>query len=525
MMYVRRPLLLLTCIAGLGFASVVAANDEPARAKNMQVSGDAVHFSYPHARGLLTLKVAGPGDLFFTASFDSGQTPSLSLFDSSGHALPDGQYSWEMGAKPRLGRAAENALDAARRESGGADGSSRAPVITPTSSVSGYFRVLNGRFVDPEVREPGSETSESTRAITNKDSVVLDDQIVQGSICAGLDCSNGESFGFDTIRIKENNLRIKAQDTSTSASFPTRDWELTFNDSENGGANRFSVTDVDAGRAPFTIEAGAPANALYVSDGGEVGFGTQTPVVEVHVQDGNSPTMRLEQDASNGFTPQTWDVAGNEANFFVRDVTNGSELPFKIKPGAPTGTLFLAADGKVGIGTESPSGQLTLQANGKVDLDLTSTASGGNSWRIRSHHVTGQLNFIDNTNSKAPFKMLPAANSSLLVIGGTPTLTPDADQVSINGNLVVNGTITPDYVFEPDYPLLPLEEQAAYMWENKHLPAVGGAVIENGQHKIDVARRADGVLEELEKAHIYIDQLHSMIKDLSQRIEKLEGQP
>ena len=54
------------------------------------------------------------------------------------------------------------------------------------------------------------------------DQVILDDLIVDGSICVGLDCVNGESFGFDTLRLKENNLRIRAVDTSSTSSFPTR---------------------------------------------------------------------------------------------------------------------------------------------------------------------------------------------------------------------------------------------------------------------------------------------------------------
>ena len=62
-----------------------------------------------------------------------------------------------------------------------------------------------------------------------------------------MDCVNGESFGFDTIRIKENNLRIHAEDTSNTASFPGNDWRLTFNDSSNGGLNKFSIDDVDGG--------------------------------------------------------------------------------------------------------------------------------------------------------------------------------------------------------------------------------------------------------------------------------------
>ena len=49
------------------------------------------------------------------------------------------------------------------------------------------------------------------------------DTIIQGSLCTGVDCTTGESYGFDTIRLKENNLRIKFMDTSASGSFPTND--------------------------------------------------------------------------------------------------------------------------------------------------------------------------------------------------------------------------------------------------------------------------------------------------------------
>ena len=100
------------------------------------------------------------------------------------------------------------------------------------------------------------------------DQVFIDDIIVGGSACIGFDCVNGESFGFDTIRLKENNLRIKFVDTSSSASFPTNDWQLTANETSNGGANKFSIDDVNSGRTPFTIEAGAPSHSLYVDERG-----------------------------------------------------------------------------------------------------------------------------------------------------------------------------------------------------------------------------------------------------------------
>ena len=187
------------------------------------------------------------------------------------------------------------------------------------------------------------------------DQVIVDDLIVQGSQCVGLDCVNGESFGFDVVRLKENNLRLLFDDTSNSASFPRNDWQLTANDTANGGLEKFSIDDVTGGLTPLTIEAGAGNHSLYVDDSGRIGLGTSTPAVEVHSVDGDTPTLRLDQDGTDGWPVQVWDVAGNEANFFVRDATNGSLLPFKIRPGAPTDTLVVESNGDVGIGV-GPAG-------------------------------------------------------------------------------------------------------------------------------------------------------------------------
>ena len=120
----------------------------------------------------------------------------------------------------------------------------------------------------------------------NKDFVINDDLIVDGSACIGQDCVNGESFGFDTIRVKENNLRIKFDDTSVVPSFPANDWQLTANDSANGGASKFSIDDISGNRTPFTVEANARSHALYVDDGGRIGSRTSTPSVEIHTIDG-----------------------------------------------------------------------------------------------------------------------------------------------------------------------------------------------------------------------------------------------
>ena len=245
-------------------------------------------------------------------------------------------------------------------------------------------------------------------------------------MCVGIDCVSGESFGFDTIRLKENNLRIKFQDTSTTASFPGNDWQITANDSSSGGSNHFAIDDIDGGRSPFKIAAGARTNSLFVDGGGRIGFGTSTPVASLHSVTGNTPTLRLEQDGSSGFTPQTWDIAGNEANFFVRDATNGSTLPFRIEPGAPTSSLHIDSSGNIGLGTGSASEVLHLVDNNespKIRL------SGTFDWLLGYNHNNGDFYIRNGPSGPRPFKVSPGApNNSLYVAAdakiGLGTKTP-----------------------------------------------------------------------------------------------------
>ena len=110
--------------------------------------------------------------------------------------------------------------------------------------LSGDFKVINGAVLVPGTDglvELGADRQQA-RGV-EKAQVYTTDLIVQGSACVGIDCTTNESFGFDTLKLKENNLRIKFEDTSASANFPGNDWMLTANDSSNGGANRFSIDD------------------------------------------------------------------------------------------------------------------------------------------------------------------------------------------------------------------------------------------------------------------------------------------
>jgi hypothetical protein len=355
----------------------------------------------------LVLTIARPDGSVFSKTFDSGSTPYVGLSGIFGERADDGPYTYQLSLVPnferRVRESNEDTLIARTRD--------RRALPRKALTQSGYFTVKGGMIVTDGIAEPetpGSgmviSTSTSGNGISRPmDYVINDDLIVTGSACIGFDCVNGESFGFDTIRLKENNLRIKFQDTSNSASFPSNDWQLTANDSTNGGANKFSIDDIDGGRTPFTIEASAPSHSLYVDDGGRVGFGTSTPVVDLHAVSGNTPTLRLEQDGSSGFSPQTWDVAGNETNFFIRDVTNGSRLPFRIQPGAPSSSIYIASDGDVGLGTTSPAASLHIEQ-----------VSDGTGLYVKSNSSTDAVLFVEKDGA-AQGKM--AAGNAAVQVG------------------------------------------------------------------------------------------------------------
>lgn len=82
------------------------------------------------------------------------------------------------------------------------------------------------------------------------DQVIPDDLIVQSSLCVGgTDCTDGEDFKFDTLRIKSANPVIRFTDTSNSGSFPTNDWLM----GSTGEATRFFIEDAETATTVLQI--------------------------------------------------------------------------------------------------------------------------------------------------------------------------------------------------------------------------------------------------------------------------------
>lgn len=407
--------------AALAFALSLAATASTAATPSL--GGNGVQLTPAQNAAGYFLRVTGPAGFLFERQFTRSEAVGV---DAPRNGWTEGVYRYEItavAAAPRRRGEDENVAEAA-----------------PSTSESGSFRVEGGLIYLGDHLATRNDSGASVGPQPN-DQVIADDLIVQGSECVGLDCVNNESFGFDTIRLKENNLRIKFEDTSVST-FPTTDWQLTANDSASGGQNRFSIEDVTGATIPFTVTGGAASNSIFVDSTGRVGFRTSTPVLDLHVNTSNTPALRLEQNASGGFSAQTWDVAGNEANFFVRDVTSGSRLPFRIRPGAPTSSIDINASGLVGVGTASPS--VRMHVNGTdgtttqvLVRETNATATARDLLRLENNGPTRLRLKNTATNNEWSFN---AHDSELRITpAGAATV---ALTVQTNGNMIIAGTLT-----------------------------------------------------------------------------------
>jgi hypothetical protein len=60
----------------------------------------------------------------------------------------------------------------------------------------------------------------------------------------------------------------------------------------------------------------------------------------------------------------------------------------------------------------------------------------------------------------------------------------------------------PDYVFEPDYPLMPIEQLGAYVAKEKHLPNVPSAA-EVKDNALNLGQFQTRLLEKIEEPTLY----------------------
>lgn len=286
-------------------------------------------------------------------------------------------------------------------------------------------------------------------------------------------------------------------------------------------------------------------NTLLNSGRGNVGIGLTNPAAKLDINIGSSYNTLDAGVRIN--IPITKSGLVTDANIFqIR-----KEFSLAVGGGTPfiNRSLFLVKDnGFVGVGMESPESKLHVH-NGQIKITGTNSYGGpmilfGGSatvapaghWGIEyvpNQNGLSGLNFWKPWGSTNPgnYYMFLADNGKIS-IGLDPNHpnTFKGDYKLYVGTGIMTEKIRvaihssgewADYVFKPDYHLMPLAEVQQYILKEGHLPNIpsAGDVVEQG---LDLAKMDAKLLEKIEELTLYLLVQQKQIEDLKLQIEKLK---
>jgi len=373
--------------------------------------------------------------------------------------------------------------------------------------------------------------------------VLSGDLSIDGHLCAGPACSTPESFGNAALKLKSAAPDLLFEDSSTEAGFATNDWRMVINDKQVNGADYFAVEDVGAGRQIFRIEAGAPTNALTVSQNGKVGIGTGLPMNKIHIVDDTFPSIRLENTGVTWGAPASWTMGTAGGSFFLSNNETGL-YPFYVAGGYDS-SFQMDFDGNISLMGNSQmyapnaASLFVFRNDGTAKVIIEEDAIHGQSAPRSLLHLInkGRAEITMTSFGRASGEWSLGAGRNLIIKEGgqysTPsektkrlTLYSDTGNLEITGQLVTGGPSCSggcDAVFSADYSLPSIAEHAANMLALGHLPNIGPT--EPGK-PVNISEQYGRMLNELEHAHIYIAELEEKmqrIPGLEARLQALEA--
>lgn len=287
-----------------------------------------------------------------------------------------------------------------------------------------------------------------------------------------------------------------------------------------------------------------PKTRLTISNG-SVGIGTTNPsgLLEVTTRTSFSPAT-LDQSQTSGGSYATnredcWQsfTAGiggklDHVDMYFSTVSCGSEI-LRIYSGEGTGgsllyTGTISAPAYTWV-SHTPITTIVVTQGTKYTIRLTTSTCDGTNWGSASNnpYSGGRADILSEYDYMFRTYVSTAVPEFLISSDGNVGIgtTSPAGKLDVNGSIYQRGTVLhADYVFEPDYELESIEEHSEYMWNEKHLPGIPKAEVDdNGREIIEVGAHRRGIVEELEKAHIYIEQLQKQNQLLEARLAKLEA--
>lgn len=191
--------------------------------------------------------------------------------------------------------------------------------------------------------------------------------------------------------------------------------------------------------------------------------------------------------------------------------------------------MFADVSGNVGIGVRNPQQKLHVSGIARFDLpsgQISITTPGGwpgliafsqNGHRRDVTFRNEGIAILACSSDKPP----PNENGIWITEKGYVGIgtTFPKGRLDVNGSILQRGRkLHADYVFEPGYELESIDEHSQFMWQRRHLKAIPKASVDgDGREIVEIGAHLKGIVEELEKAHIYIEQLHKRIRTLEEK--------
>ena len=173
----------------------------------------------------------------------------------------------------------------------------------------------------------------------------------------------------------------------------------------------------------------------------------------------------------------------------------------------------------LGVGIDTPTSPLHAVRTDSGNFTMLRLVNNGAPFAI-----------YDDTNNGISWGLQPTGGGNFTItrLGtGGPELL-----VKKNGDVKVAGSISTadcdpcvsDYVFEPDYELMPLDELAAFVATKKHLPNVPSQDDVDKAGELNLTQMQMRMLEKIEELVLYTIDQQRTIDELTERLAALEAQ-
>ncbi len=280
----------------------------------------------------------------------------------------------------------------------------------------------------------------------------------------------------------------------------------------------------------------AKPGVLYTGVGcpASVGIGTDNPVAALDVRGAGyfqglgintvpSNQYQLHINSSVGTTagiylntnhPQGWP---NVKYGFQNVVNNSNTIAYSVTDQTTNQDVFVVmGDGSVGVGTDNLNfSKLNVLAQNETGLTVTTNHTGDYGYGIRSMVAKNKTKAFAVYNAETQ-------EESFVVLGngnvGIGTTAVNGAKLSVEGiirarRVLVNATPWADYVFEPTYQLMTINQLEEYITTNKHLPNIPTAkVVEKEGADLGEINRL--LVEKVEELTLYIIELNKRMEQL-----------